>query len=604
MFHNFRFQTKIILVQNAIILFVVITLGSIFYRKVMDTMTESIHEDFQIVSDSIINQLDNHFYTMDKTALQIAANPDIVGMFKNLGGSSKTNYFEQEPFANAKAVKLLNSYNFKKDGFERICLYNQYHDFVYTATTTTTNSGFSRWFESSRFKDMQQFFKKEGRHVYYSAPMEDILNDTGLSEKPYFSVIRQIKNYTTNEQVCGYVEVQESVGWMNTVADSAGDNTYMVLLDGNAVIYKSPSIGNNRMEQKLERVIPAAVELSRNNGSADISGYSVYTGEISNTPYHILFIKEKNQELSFFNQYNLAILLAVFLILLIAVATEILIIRRLSRPLKQLNESVSRVTPDHPQLEVEPWKNNDEFVRLQWAFNTMLEQMKQAMEREYASAANELKAQLFALQSQMNPHFLYNILAIISIEALEYGNDKIPNMCTRLRRMLVYGSSIGDGYSRMKDELDYVLDYMGLMKERYEELFEYRIESDEQLSQTKIPKYIIQPICENCFKHSFKNTDPVWRIRISVFKREQKWMLEIHDNGIGFSKEYLAEFEKMKEEFTLEQVRAKLKDSKVEGLGIPNIYMRLVICYENDFVFRLYNDDEGAVVLIGGRLHD
>ena len=133
MFRKFPFKTKIILAQNIIILFVVILLGSIYYHKVLSTISESMLDDFRIVSDSIVEQLDNHFYVLDKTALQIAANPDIVNSFRKLVGSTESNYFEDEPLENAKIVELLNSYNFKKDGIKRICLYNQYHDFEFTA---------------------------------------------------------------------------------------------------------------------------------------------------------------------------------------------------------------------------------------------------------------------------------------------------------------------------------------------------------------------------------------------------------------------------------------------------------------------------------------
>lgn len=604
MFRKFHFQTKIILIQNLIILFVVITLGSFFYHKVMETIKESNSEDFRAVSESVADQIDNHLYIMDKTALQIAANPDIIQLFSNTGKDHKTNYFTREPFANAQIVRLLNSYNFKRDGFERICIYNDTKDFAYTATTPTTVSGIEKWFESGRFQKIQKFFTKEGNYVCFESPDDDILNDAGMLEEPYFSVVRQMKNYVTNGQNYGYVEVQESVKWIDAVAESAGDNTYTALLKGKHIIYKSPSLKEHKMGKKLKAVIADTNGLFQSEVPIGISDLSVYGRELKNTPYQVVFIREKSRELFFFSHYAQVVFMTIFIILLIAVSTEVLIIKKLSKPLEQLNESVGRVTLSHPMLVVEDWKNNNEFARLQWAFNRMIEQMKEAMEREYASAANELKAQLIALQSQMNPHFLYNILAIISIEAMEYGDEKIPNMCTCLRRMLAYGSSIGDGYTHMKDEVDYVTDYMELMKKRYEELFEFKITVDERLLEVSIPKYIIQPICENCFKHSFKNTEPIWRIKICVFQKENKWMIEIHDNGIGFSQKYLDEFEQMKNELTLAQVRNKLKDSKVGGLGIPNIYMRLMICYENDFVFHLYNDEEGAAVLIGGSFND
>ena len=602
MFRKFPFKTKIILVQNIIILFVVILLGSIYYHKVLSTISESMLDDFKIVSDSVVDQLDNHFYVLDKTALQIAANPDIVNSFRQLVGSEGANYFEQELLKNAEIVELLNSYNFKRDGIKRICVYNQYHDFAYTATDITTKSGIDKWFQSDNFVEVQDYFENDNHHVYYSWSQDDILNDSGIAKKPYFSIIRQIKNHITNEKVYAYVEVQENVKWLNDVIKGINEDTYIALFYKDNLIYSNSVCEKEEGKYHTEKKFRNVKDTITQDIPVERSGYIAYTRELDNAPYQVMFLKEKGPEVVFFNQYNIVILIGFILILCIAVITEIFIVRKLSKPLEQLNESVKSMSLENPQLEVEQWKNNDEFVRIQYAFNAMIERMKSAMEREYASETNALKAQLFALQSQMNPHFLYNILAIISIESQMDGNDKIANMCTRLRRMLVYGSHMGDGYSEIKEEISYALDYMELMKVRYEDAFQYKIEGDENLYHTQIPKYIIQPICENSFKHSFKKIEPVWKIRIVVYEKDEKWILEVHDNGIGFSKEYLEQFSERVKNFSINQMRNNLEASTVEGMGIWNIYMRMMICYENDFIFQLYNDEEGAVVMIGGML--
>ena len=383
---------------------------------------------------------------------------------------------------------------------------------------------------------------------------------------------------------------------------SINEDTYIALFYKDNLIYSNSVCEKEEGKYHTEKEFRNVKDTITQDIPVERSGYIAYTRELDNAPYQVMFLKEKGPEVVFFNQYNIVILIGFILILCIAVITEIFIVRKLSKPLEQLNASVKKMTLDNPQLEVEQWKNNDEFVRIQYAFNAMIERMKSAMEREYASETNALKAQLFALQSQMNPHFLYNILAIISIESQMDGNDKIANMCTRLRRMLVYGSHMGDGYSEIKEEISYALDYMELMKVRYEDAFQYKIEGDENLYHTQIPKYIIQPICENSFKHSFKKIEPVWKNRIVVYEKDEKWILEVHDNGIGFSKEYLEQFSERVKNFSINQMRNNLEASTVEGMGIWNIYMRMMICYENDFIFQLYNDEEGAVVMIGGTL--
>lgn len=606
MFRRLHFQTKMILAQNSILLLALLAIGSIFYLRIRNTMVENALEDFQLVSDGAANQIDNHFYMMDKTALQIAANPDVIEAFVDAGQNREYNYFVREPLANAEIVRLLTSYNFKRDGFERICIYNDYQDFVYTANETTMDSGIGKWFASEEFARVQEFFSKTENVVYYVKPSPDIFNDTDRANKPYFSVIRQIKNYTTNDQECGYVEVQEFVRWIDDVLENTGEDMHAALLDESGdVIYMAPSAREHGMEEDIVRI---AGELESGpegeSGPRFLDGYAAYLKELENAPYRMVFAFEGNTDVVFFNRYNRILLLLVVLIFALAAATEYLLVKRLARPLKELNRSVQELTLDNPQLEVGMPQENDELLQLRGTFNAMIARMKQAMEREYSSTANELKAQMLALQSQMDPHFLFNILAIISMEAEEFGDEKIPDMCTRLRRMMAYSSSIEDGYSQIGEELNNARDYMELMKVRYEELFEYSIEEDETLRTVKMPKYILQPICENSFKHSFKHTEPVWRITIRVYREDDWWSVEIHDNGVGFSEEYLRKFERMKEEMTFAQVRDKLETSRVGGLGIENIFMRLMFCYGDRFVFRLYNDDEGAAVLLGGMLDD
>lgn len=605
MFRKLRFQTKIILAQNVVILLAVLAIGSMFYQRIRNNIADNVLEEFRILSDSVANQIDNHFYMMDKTALQIAANPDIIRLFVDSGSDSGYNYFINEPVTNSEAVRLLNSYNFKKDGFARICLYNDYHDFVYTATEVTTSSGIRDWFDSDCFTEVQQYFEDDENFVYYVNPSDDILNDTEHTNNPYFSVIRQIKNYTTNDQACGYVEVQEFVRWIDRVVESVGEDIYVTMIDESGdVIYMDPLLSQNRKKAEIEELIGGYQEKMEQDVPANMSGYSVYRKNIENAPWQFVFVREKDSDVTIFANYNRMMLLAILFVLAVALATEIVLIRHLSRPLEELVRSAGRVSLENPQFELDETVHGNEITRLKEVFNAMLIQMKQSMEREYASETNELKAQMFALQSQTNPHFLFNILAIISIEAQEYGNDKIPDMCTRLRRMMAYSASIGDGYSTVKDELDYVIDYMELMKVRYEDMFEYCVSYEDSLLKARMPKYVIQPVCENCFKHSFKNSEPVWEIRIIVRQEGNLWIAEIHDNGIGFSEEYLEKFETMKKGLTFSQVKDKLEDSRIGGLGIPNIYMRLMFCYEDNFIFRLYNDSEGAVVLIGGMLDD
>ncbi|MEG0617644.1 MAG: histidine kinase [Oscillospiraceae bacterium] len=226
------------------------------------------------------------------------------------------------------------------------------------------------------------------------------------------------------------------------------------------------------------------------------------------------------------------------------------------------------------------------------------------MDRQLVSQTNELKSHLFALQSQMNPHFIYNILAIISMEAQADKNDKIIKMCASLSGMMSFSASMGDGFCEMQSELLHAGHYMELMKQRYEEQFEYNIIADESCKMLRIPKLIIQPLCENCFKHAFKSKEGIWKINVSAYTEKGKWFVIVEDNGTGFSKQYLEQFAEMERTVTLQNVKEKVEELSIGGLCLPNIFIRLKLLYKEQFVCQIENTDKGSRVTLGGTIDD
>ncbi|MNJ41587.1 Sensor histidine kinase YpdA [compost metagenome] len=204
----------------------------------------------------------------------------------------------------------------------------------------------------------------------------------------------------------------------------------------------------------------------------------------------------------------------------------------------------------------------------------------------------------------MNPHFIHNILTIISMEAQEFDQIKIMNICSRLSRMLHYSSSMGDGFSTVAEELKHTSNYLSLMKERYEELFQYTIEIDESIQGVHIPKLIIQPVCENSFNHAFKVIEPDWKLNIKAYSKDKQWFVEIKDNGKGFNEEFLNKVELMRKNVSMENAKAALEKLEIGGLSILNIYMRLRLIYGEGMVFILRNDADGATVVLGGEIEN
>lgn len=127
------YQTKFMMYHIAIMLFIILCTVAFFYTTVVGEMREREEQSFRILAEKTATQLDSLYMDMDKVALSIAANPDIVNTFQLLPKQSTDNYFTQQPIIKGEVKKLLGSYNFKMDGYSRICLYNAYDDFVSTS---------------------------------------------------------------------------------------------------------------------------------------------------------------------------------------------------------------------------------------------------------------------------------------------------------------------------------------------------------------------------------------------------------------------------------------------------------------------------------------
>ena len=568
----------------------------IFYNYIVKNITERAIYDFEVITSKTVTQIDDLIYDMDRTALQIAANPNILFYFSNVDDDTETNYFTKSPSVAPKVVQLLNSYNFKKDANMRICLYNNLNDFIYSALAMTTLTAIEDFFESDNFYDTQKYFAQNNVFSMYRKPQNDILNDSNLPSPRYFSVVREIKDYSSNSNKVGYVEVQQSVAYMDKIFKDLGDEYYSLIIDReNNIIYKSDSLKPQEDLTEINKIVelvkggdvPFGVSLQKNK--------YVTLEKIDELDLQVMFITRQNSMLEPLYKFRSVLVFACLVISLIVIFTEIIIANRFSRPLVELSKSIKDISIDNLKLDIVTTNQSDELQQLKVAFNRMLSHLKQSINKQIISETNELKSHLFALQSQMNPHFIYNILGIISIEAQQDGNMKTVNMCSKLSRMLGFSSHMGNGFCTLEEELKNADNYMTLMKERYEELFEYMITVDENIKKIPVPKLIVQPICENSFKHAFKEIEGTWKINVRAYETGNRWFVEISDNGKGFAQEQLENFEKMVSETTVDNIKEKLEDISIGGLCILNIFIRLKICYGDDYIFGLSNSKSGSV---------
>jgi two-component system sensor histidine kinase YesM len=278
--------------------------------------------------------------------------------------------------------------------------------------------------------------------------------------------------------------------------------------------------------------------------------------------------------------------------------------RRLTVPLKRLQKALIGMDAANlvdTQLETPDIGHSSirEIDELAFAFNDMYEKLRVSTKDLVETRSEEMKAHMLALQSLMNPHFIYNNLAAIGAMADEGLTDEIKNMCDDVSQILRYVSADAANGVTLGEEIDHCEKYLKCMKIRHGDHLSYTIEVPDEMLGIVVPKLVIQPLVENSIKHGFEVSGP-WRVSVLGRAGPDEWRIEVSDNGIGFDPDAIKRLYAQLEEWA---ESGKLPPLRIDGMGLLNIGLRLRLLYGEDHLFDIAEEvDGGARVSIGGRI--
>jgi two-component system sensor histidine kinase YesM len=247
--------------------------------------------------------------------------------------------------------------------------------------------------------------------------------------------------------------------------------------------------------------------------------------------------------------------------------------KKLSKNIHTLHEAMCSIDSNSICTISEEGLTNDEIGDLTRAYNQMVKRLNTSIQREYIAKVNEKEMQIRMLQFQINPHFLYNSLNLISSIAELEGYQKIRSILRMLSDMFRY-SIKGPNIVRIEDEWRHLLNYISIQSLRFKERFTFHYSMDSDLKECACIKFMLQPVVENCINHGFDvpNYEPGEKhiIKISIQKEAEDILVSIWDNGIGIP------------EGLLRQINSDLKsgynatfDSKNSRIGLLNVNSRI-----------------------------
>ncbi|MCD9022008.1 sensor histidine kinase [Cohnella silvisoli] len=279
--------------------------------------------------------------------------------------------------------------------------------------------------------------------------------------------------------------------------------------------------------------------------------------------------------------------------------------RILTSPLKKIRSALDSLQlsgDDESAWEVDLNQNYylDEMERLNRSFRKMNARLQQSLNEIVHFRNLQLQSRFDLLQSQINPHFLFNMLGVIQVLSDHNESRLAADLCIKLAEFLKY--TIGDNQTKvpMKEEFHITEMYLELMKSRYRHRLEYRISLPEEVADIELPKLIIQPLVENSLKHGFKNLNRPMLIEVGARMADDRLTIEIKDNGSGFEPHKYGEvMEAMKRHGDGLSRKDGLDGLSVGGMGIASTYLRLKLLYGERIDLRIdANDGQGAIIRI------
>ena len=296
-------------------------------------------------------------------------------------------------------------------------------------------------------------------------------------------------------------------------------------------------------------------------------------GTISSVPF------EEN-----LNQWFFAFGITMGIGTLLAIALAFIFSRTIASPIRSLASSMGEVEKGNLKTKKE-FAKIQEFSQLDHSFNVMVEQIISLLELSKEEQRKLDEAERKALESQMNPHFLFNTLNTIKALAKLHGEDEIYTISIKLGKLLRSTIDNHESECTLEESMVLIDSYLTIQKIRFRDKLHTYVELDPTCAEVKTPKLIIQPLVENSIIHGLEPKAGDWNLKVMVTRQNNRIMIGVEDDGIGFPKG------------TLPEDLNELANST--HVGVYNVYRRLMLRYGKQMSFSITSQEQkGTVVTI------
>ncbi|MBP1990936.1 sensor histidine kinase [Paenibacillus eucommiae] len=576
-----KFFNKVLLIYTLIIIFTIMLLCFLISRNI----TVSTEKDAVLNNVQTIQAVDTYFtQKVNRAKLmlqQIYMNPvqnrDMIDLLTNRNETFDTDYLAKSILLNyyldaslSMDRDILDAYIYKKisgESFYRSVDQQLSVDDYFTHNENLFNSMDRDFYGLSITPSYSQTYNYQSNQMIYTIAA----NIRGLNLDHDFnrSIAILALNFNTERIKLSYANLKQKY-----------NSDIMILTKSGEVIFDSTNQYYEKQYPYFDKVMQSQTKITLVTDQIVNSTVNDYLGF---TIVGLLPLSQVNKET---NSIRNTILIISILCALIAILLALISIRFFSRRVQIINKAIQKVQLGDFTYRIRNMHENDEIGRIAANFNQMCEQLTDYVNTVFVSELKQKDAELYALQSQIEPHFLYNTLEAIRMESLTTGNEQVSHMIEILAQL--FRNSIKNGMIvQIKDELRFCENYLELYNIRYNGQINIEFVIEPEILELGILKHLLQPIIENSVMHGIKYDQLDNQITVKGYRHDQTIFIEISDNGNGIDDENL---KKIKTEMLTKNIHNS-------SIGISNVHNRIRLFFSEPYGVEIASSREKGTVI-------
>lgn len=581
-----RYRNRMILLYTVFVLVLSLAIGTVYYNYNSARLREREQQTLDYHAQEIMQHFDASVEMLDYAIKTQVYSVDVINALRVCAYAGRNPDYPKEYYIDAQLTLNNKLYTGPIENFYRIVVFNRYGHVA--ANRSNGKFGID---PNVTWEDLPWLGKVEGqggRSVLIGVHEDD----WGRQERPMvYSYVKELQGDNL-----GFIEVQQEQSYLNEILHVPDDGTQIYLFDPEGGLMFA-----SRADADAQALCDLAKRLAEGGHSASPMGAAVrsaLTGAYALAVMPDAALRAENMGM-------LRSALIVFLAFAMASLVFVYLISSyLTKPVETMQEVIGRTRIENIGQPVVSEKDSRELrsilevSQLMDAYQHMTDRLSTAIEAERTTARLYMNSQFDALQAQVNPHFLFNVLNVISQRGMIDDDDLICEICANLAAILRYSTNTKQRLATVEEELNYLSQYAFLQKTRYQDRFEYDCDADPDILPMEIPRLTIQQLVENCMHHGYQDTASKMVISVCAKREIGGAMIAVHDQGTGFNADrlasILAQFQQTRDDL---RTGKRTPDMEIGGMGLVNVYARLYLVFGERFDMTIVNDGGSTVTI-------